>query len=159
MKLEWMGEYRDVIDGLIHYCNIYAAAYKAEKMEYKGVFYSFAQIQVVEYILEAEDKTERMSAIASRLGVSRSNFTKIVNRLISKGLLEKSHLPGNRKNYSLSVTSLGRELYDQYSKKILLYHFSPMFKKLSEIPSEYYPCIHDALYDAMGGDDCDELEK
>lgn len=151
-----MGEYRDVIDGLIHYCNIYAAAYKAEKMEYKGVFYSFAQIQVVEYILEAEDKTESMSAIASRLGISRSNFTKIVSRLISKGLLEKNHLPGNRKNYSLSVAPLGRELYEQYSKKILLCHFSPMFKKLSKIPSEYYPFIHDALYDAMDGDSCEE---
>ncbi len=154
-----MGEYRDVIDGLIHYCNIYAAAYKAEKMEYKGVSFSFSQIQVVEYILEAEERRETMSAIASRLGISRSNFTKIVNRLISKGLLEKSHFPGNRKNYSLSVTPLGRELYDQYSQKILRYHFSPMFKKLSEIPSEYYSLIHDALYDSMGGDGCEKLEK
>lgn len=159
MKLEWMGEYRDVIDGLIHYCNIYAAAYKAERMEYKGVLFSFSQIQVVEYILEAEERTEPMSAIASRLGISRSNFTKIVNRLVSKGLLEKNHLPSNRKNYSLSVTPLGRELYEQYSEKILLYHFSPMFKKLSEIPKEYYPCIHDALYDAMGGGDCEKPEK
>lgn len=156
MKLEWMGEYRDVIDGLIHYCNIYAAAYKAEKMEYKGVFYSFSQIQVVEYILESEERRESMSAIASRLGISRSNFSKIVNRLISKGLLEKNHLPGNSKNYKLSVTALGRELYEQYSKEILRWHFSPMFKKLSEIPTEYYPYIHDALYDAMGGDSCEE---
>lgn len=159
MKLEWMGEYRDVIDGLIHYCNIYAAAYKAEKMEYNGVFYSFSQIQVVEYILESEERKESMSAIASRLGISRSNFTKIVNRLISKGLLEKNHLPGNRKNYNLSVTPLGRELYEQYSKEILRWHFSPMFNKLSHIPREYYPFIHDALYDAMGGDDCEELNK
>ena len=42
MKLSWMGQYRDVVDALIHYCNIYAAAYKIEKMEYRGVRYSYA---------------------------------------------------------------------------------------------------------------------
>lgn len=149
MKLEWMGEYRDIVDGLIHYCNIYAAAYKTEKMEYKGVFYSFAQIQVLEYILEAEDHKENMSAIAARLGISRSHFTKIVNRLISKGLLEKKHLPGNRKDISLSITPIGMELYNAYSQEILRCHFSPMFRNLKQIPKEYYPFIHDAFYDAM----------
>lgn len=44
-------------------------------------------------------------------------------------------------------------------KKILRWHFSPMFNKLSHIPHEYYSFIHDALYDAMGGDDCEELNK
>ena len=47
MKLAWMGDYREVVEALIHYCNIYAAAYKVEKMEYRGVRYSYAQIQVL----------------------------------------------------------------------------------------------------------------
>ena len=28
MKLDWMGEYRDVVEALIHYCNIYAGVYR-----------------------------------------------------------------------------------------------------------------------------------
>ena len=48
IKLEWMGAHRDEVEALIHYCNIYAAAYKLEQMEFEGVHYSFAQIQVLE---------------------------------------------------------------------------------------------------------------
>lgn len=28
MKLEWMGEQRDLIEKIIHYANVYAAGYK-----------------------------------------------------------------------------------------------------------------------------------
>lgn len=154
MELKWMGEYRDVVEALIHYCNIYAVSYKQEKLEYKGIFYSFAQIQVLEYLLESEGKSENMSAIAARLGISRSNFTKIVNRLVAKGLLEKTYMPGSRKDLKLTVNPLGRELYDVYSQGILRWHFSPMFQALEKIPKEYYPFIHDALYDAVHSINC-----
>ena len=122
MKLAWMGQYRDVVDALIHYCNIYAAAYKLEKMEYKGV-----------------------------LGITRSNFSKIVNRLVAKGLLEKSYLSGSRKEMKLRVNAFGRELYQDYSQEILRWHFAPMFRELDRIAPENYAAIHDALYAAMGG--------
>ncbi len=76
MKLEWMGEYREFVEALIHYCNIYSAAYKAEKIELCGVRFSFAQIQVLEYLLENEDLKQNMTEVAARLGISRSNFTR-----------------------------------------------------------------------------------
>lgn len=151
MKLSWMGQYRDVVEALIHYCNIYAAAYKIEKMEYRGVRYSYSQIQVLEYLLENEERNENMSAIASRLGITRSNFTKIVSRLVAKGLLEKDYLPGSRKELKLTVNEFGRDLYDAYSRDILRWHFSPMFAQLDRIDPNDYPAIHDALYAAMGG--------
>lgn len=153
MKLEWMGEYRDVVESLIHYCNIYAAAYRAEKMEYAGIPYSFSQIQVLEYLLENEERQENMSAVSSRLGITRSNFSKIINRLEAKGLVEKAYLPGNRKEMAVSVNSLGRELYDAYSQEILRWHFSPMFESLQQIPPEYRSLLRDALNNAMQGSD------
>ena len=55
MQLEWMGEYRDVLEKLIHYCNVYAAVYKKEMPPIEGVSFSFSQIQVVEYLLEKEE--------------------------------------------------------------------------------------------------------
>ena len=61
MKLEWMGEHRDVVEALIHYCNIYAGVYRIEKMEFRGITYSYAQIQVLEYLLENEERNENMS--------------------------------------------------------------------------------------------------
>ena len=160
MKLSWMGQYRDVVEALIHYCNIYAAAYRIEKMEYKGVSYSYAQIQVLEYLLENEERNENMSAIAARLGITRSNFSKIASRLTAKGLLEKEYLPGSRKEVKLTVNALGRELYDAYSQEILRWHFSPMFRELDRIDRSSYGAIHDALYAAMGGSSyLEEAEK
>ena len=151
MKLAWMGEYREIVEALIHYCNIYAAAYKLEKMEYRGVTYSYAQIQVLEYLLENEERNENMSAIAARLGITRSNFSKIASRLVAKGLLKKEYLPGSQKEMKLTVNTLGRELYDAYSRNILRWHFSPMFRELERIDSFSRGVVRDALYAAMGG--------
>lgn len=150
MKLEWMGEYREVVEALIHYSNIYAAAYKKERLLYQGIRYSYAQIQVLEYLLENEEQ-QNMSSIASRLGITRSNFTKIVNRLVEKGLLEKSYMPGSRKSMLITVNSTGRALYEDYSQAIYKRHFSRMFEKLEEIPKEYYGPLTDSLYAALHG--------
>ena len=151
MKMEWMGEYRDVVEALIHYCNIYADVYKNEHMVFQDVTYSFSQVQVLEYLLENEERQDNMSAIAARLGISRSNFTKIVNRLESKGLVEKAYMQGNRKELVVTVNEFGKALYEEYSQEILKNHFQPMFRKLDKIPKELYPFISGALYEAMHG--------
>lgn len=151
MKLEWMGEYRDVVEALIHYCNIYAGAYKLEKQQFQGIPYSYAQIQVLEYLLENEERGDHMSAIASRLGISRSNFTKIVNRLESKGLVEKRSRPGNRKELLVTVRPLGRLLYEDYAREILRWHFAPMFDELAQVPPEQREHMSKALLAAMQG--------
>ena len=74
MKLAWMGENREIVEALIRYCNIYASVYRTEKMTYHGITYSYAQIQVLEYLLENEERNENMSAIALRLGITRSTL-------------------------------------------------------------------------------------
>ena len=149
MKMEWMGEYRDVVEALIHYCNIYADVYKNEHMVFQDVTYSFSQVQVLEYLLENEERQDNMSAIAARLGISRSNFTKIVNRLEAKGLVEKAYMQGSRKELIVTVNEFGKALYEEYAQEILKNHFQPMFMKLDRIPKSYYPYISEALYDAM----------
>lgn len=152
MKMNWMGEYRDIVEALIHYCNIYADVYKHEHMVFQDVTYSFSQVQVLEYLLENEERQENMSAIADRLGISRSNFTKIVNRLEAKGLVEKQYMQGSRKELIVTVNEFGKALYEDYSQDILKSHFSPMFKKLEQIPRDFYPLLSEALYDAMHGE-------
>lgn len=147
-----MGKHRDVVEALIYYCNVYAASHKLEQLKYQDVTFSFSQVQVIEYLLENEERNENMSAIAARLGITRSNFTKIVNRLINKGLLEKSAMPGSRKEMKVTVNALGRELYAAYSQTILRCHFSPMFSCLDRIPEEYYPELRSALVMAVQGE-------
>lgn len=55
MKLEWMGEYRDIVEQLIKYCNVYAAVYKKEEFMGTDIPISYAQIQIIEYLLENEE--------------------------------------------------------------------------------------------------------
>ncbi len=145
MKLEWMGEYRDIVEALIHYCNRYSAAYKVENMELYGTKFSFAQIQVLEYLLENEELCENMSRIASRLGISRSNFTKIVSKLEAKGLVDKIPVGQSKKELQVFVNERGRKLYKEYASQILSKHFSFMFNSLKEIPPQYRADITEAL--------------
>jgi DNA-binding MarR family transcriptional regulator len=146
-----MGEHREIVEALIRYCNIYAAVYRAERMSYEGITYSYSQIQVLEYLLENEERGENMSSIAHRLGITRSNFTKIINRLSQKGLVEKSRIPGNRRDVCVRVNDLGRVLYDDYAKSVLKRHFEPMFRDLDKLSPEARIYVRDALRDALRG--------
>ena len=151
MKLRWMGQNREIVEALIHYCNIYASVYRIEKMSYHGISYSYAQIQVLEYLLENEERNENMSTIAQRLGITRSNFTKIISRLCAKGLVEKISMPGSRRDLNVVVNTLGRELYEDYAKGVLKRHFEPMFRDLDKLDPDARNVVRDALFHAKGG--------
>ena len=146
-----MGQNREIVEALIHYCNIYASVYRIEKMSYHGISYSYAQIQVLEYLLENEERNENMSTIAQRLGITRSNFTKIISRLCAKGLVEKVSMPGSRRDLNVVVNTLGRELYEDYAKGVLKRHFEPMFRDLDKLDPDARNVVRDALFHAMGG--------
>ena len=150
MKLAWMGKNREIVEALIRYCNIYAVVYKIEKMSYRGITYSYSQIQVLEYLLENEERNENMSKIAHRLGITRSNFTKIISRLAAKGLVEKVSMPGSRRDLNVVVNELGRELYEDYAKGVLKRHFEPMFRYLDQLDPESRALVRDALFRSMG---------
>ena len=145
VQLEWMGEYRDVLEKLIHYCNVYAAVYKKEMPPIEGVRFSLSQIQVVEYLLENEELNQNMSSIALRLGITFSTFSKMVNKLEEKGLLEKFYLEGNKKNIVIHVSDLGKRVYAAYVQNIMDQHFGPMFEILKQIPCESLDLFAKAL--------------
>ncbi|MBR5232209.1 MAG: winged helix-turn-helix transcriptional regulator [Clostridia bacterium] len=150
MQLEWMGDYREIVEKLIHYCNVYAAVYKKERLTHEGVTFSYSQVQVLEYLLENESNHDNMSIVAARLGIALSTFSKLVTALEAKGLLEKYFLEGNRKNIVVRVSDLGRSVYASYSKEISNTHFTHMFEALDNIPREYLPYIAQALAHPMG---------
>ena len=151
MKLEWMGEYRDLLEKLIHYCNVYASVCKQERTHGANVPFSFEQIQIVEYLLENEEQDENMSSIALRLGITFSTFSKMVTKLEEKGLLEKGYLEGNRKNIVMRVSDLGREVYAAYVEEIVHKHFGRMFETLDTIPPEYISRFAQALSSPLCG--------
>ena len=89
------------------------------------LLFSYAQIQVLEYLLENEEQNQNMSQIASRHGITLNNFSKLVNKIEKKGLVEKFFIKGNRKSIVIPVSPLGRQVYEAYSNQIYACHFIP----------------------------------
>lgn len=114
MKLEWMGRYRALVEAMIGMGNAYSQVSKNEIFG-DEVKLNSVQLQVMEYILENEEMNQNMSQIAARLSISQSNFSKITNQLVKKGILEKFHTRSNSKNVIIKVTDKGREFYNEYS--------------------------------------------
>lgn len=127
MKLEWLGEYRGLVEALICFANNYAGIHKKEFIG-EEVKISFSQIQVVEYLLENEEYNQKMSEVAKRLGITVSSFTKLGNKLVEKGVLQKYHIKGNMKDVIMQVTPLGRAIYRKYSEQIAAEIFGEMFE-------------------------------
>ena len=98
MQLNWMGKYRNFLEQLIRFGNLYAQAYKVEDSYTESTSFSPAQIQIMECILENEDNNLKMAEIASNLGVTPSSFSKNIKKMTEKGLLEKYHTNHNKKD-------------------------------------------------------------
>ncbi len=137
MKLEWMGKYRDFVEKLVRYGNSYAQAYKVESNYTDEIPYSAAQLQVMEYILENEEKNQNMAEIAGRLGITPSAFSKNVKKMVEKGLLEKYHTSINKKDVIIKVSPMGRQVYQKYTEFAYQRLYKELFEILDTIPEEY----------------------
>ena len=137
MKLEWMGEQRDLIEKIIHYGNVYASGYKKKYPLTEELSLSPSEIQV-------------MAQIARRLGISTSSFTVLVARLTQMGLLEKYHLGSNRKNVVVIVSEKGRQAYDRYVEIMKEIWDDPVLNKLKQLPPESVDIFSEVL-DVMSG--------
>lgn len=136
MKAEWLGEYKELVESIICFANGYAQIYNKEFMG-TDIMYSFSQIQVVEHLLNYEELNQNMAEVAHNLGLTTSSFTKLVNKLVKKGLLKKYHAHGNKKDVIVRVTEDGKRIYQQYSKQIAQGLFLEMFQMGDKVPQEY----------------------
>lgn len=145
MSLGWMGKNRVFVEKLVKFGNAYANSYKKEYPYNTSFQFSAAQIQVLEYILENEDKNQNMLEIANRLGISKSAFSKNVKKMVDKGLLEKYHTSENKKNIIIKATQAGKEVYEQYAKYAYEKSFKEIFSLLDEIPEQYVEKMEEIL--------------
>ena len=141
MKLEWMGEYRELVSSNIRSMNAYAHYFTYRSSFGTDAFFSLSEIQVIEYILENEELNLPMGQVAARLGISVSNFSRIVKKLTGEGFLEKYYLNGNRKNIIIKVSEFGRKTYNQYANFVYEGLFKRMFALYDSIPKEYWSTL------------------
>lgn len=145
MKLEWMGAYRPVIEAMIGMCNAYSQVVNLEVFSDGNVSVSPAELQVMEYILENEERHENMSQIARRLCISQSSFSKMVKHLVGKGLLEKFRTANNSKNIIVQVSPLGRAFYEAYSRGDMTAVWRRIFRRMEGLDAETVQIFVDSL--------------
>lgn len=136
MKLEWLREYRDFIEKLIKFANAYAGMYKQEKYYAKDIAFNSIQLQVMEYLLENEERNDKMAQIAQRLAITPSTFSKTVAKLEGKGMVEKYHTSVTRKDVIVKVTDFGRKAYQEYVDCVNEYSFKDIFAILDTVPKQ-----------------------
>ncbi len=145
MKLEWLGKYRDFIESLIRYTNSYGQVYTVRGFHKTSVPCTLAQIQVLEYILENEEKHQNMARVAARLGISPSCFSKNVKQMTGLGLLERYRTNQNQKEIIIKASPLGRQVYEEYHGKLFERRFRKTFELLDTIPEEHIRTFSDIL--------------
>lgn len=137
MQLEWLGKYGDFVEQLIHYGNTYAQNYNTERSLGMDTSFSASEIQTLEYILIHQDENRNMAEMAGCMGIPASTFSKNINKMMKKGLVEKYHISTNKKEIILRVSEYGRGLYEQYSRLAYEKLYQKVFSVLDEIPQTY----------------------
>ena len=60
------------------------------------------------------DGRRRMSSIAGRLGVEMPSATRMIDRLVAKGLVERAQDPADRRAVVCSITLAGRDAVEKF---------------------------------------------
>lgn len=69
--------------------------------------------EVLLHLNEAPDGSLRMGDLADRLLLSRSGLTRLIDRLVSRGVVERHSCPDDRRGTYARLTPDGRKLLDQ----------------------------------------------
>ncbi|MEP5614059.1 MAG: MarR family transcriptional regulator [Cyclobacteriaceae bacterium] len=59
-----------------------------------------------------------------------SNVTRIIDKLLDKGLVTRKECPANRRKMDIAITKQGEELLVELNKKVIAFH-QPMAKNLN----------------------------
>ncbi len=94
-KLEWLGPI--LVRGLRVLSSVEAL----------GQEFSFSQVMILQTLLR--EKTMQMKDLAKYLGLSKANATGLVDRLVKKGLIERTHSAEDRRAVIVKLTPIGTQ--------------------------------------------------
>lgn len=86
----------------------------------KGFCLSSEQYHVLEIISEQKGKPVNMSAIQDKMITKASNTTRLVDKLLLRGLVRREVCSGNRRKIDVYITAGGLELLDKIKPDLLL---------------------------------------
>ena len=95
----------------------------------------------MEHILEHGEENRNMKWYASQLGLHQATYSKYINRLVSKELLDKYHAEGNQKDVILRVSEAGLEEYRKYAEFARGELFSELLEYLDSLNPEQLEAV------------------
>lgn len=101
-------------------------------------------------MMVASRKGVNLAAVANALGVHPSNGTRVVDRLVQAGLLDRRDDPNDRRNLVLELTAHGRDLVERIND----HRRAAIVEILQEMPAEHRDRIGPALlsFATVGGE-------
>ena len=72
-----------------------------------------AWFEVLNIVAQAEDQRLRMGDLAGALIITRGGLTKLVDRLVKAGLLERAYCPEDRRVSYAVLTKSGRDVFEE----------------------------------------------
>ena len=140
MQLDWLGKHRQIVGDFYRSANRYSQICNLESFGEK-IRFSPYEVQILEHIMEHGDENRNMKWYASQLGLHQATYSKYINRLVSKGLLEKYHAEGNQKNVILRLSQAGLEEYREYAELARRELFSELLDYLDSLSPEQLEAV------------------
>jgi DNA-binding MarR family transcriptional regulator len=91
---------------LLHYHRGAIAALDAELVAAHGV--TLEEYDVLQQLTEAPDGRRRMGELAAATLIARSSCTRVVDRLLARGWVERTPDPADRRSVVVGLTAAGR---------------------------------------------------
>lgn len=89
----------------------------------------------------AEGEAQSIKSVARDLGVHPSNATRLCDRLVRAGLLDRRPLDHDRRQVSLTLTEAGRD----FVERVFAHRRSTVARVLEELPVEQRTAVADAI--------------
>lgn len=146
-SMPWMGRYRNVLAAMIRYANI------SQRLLTEHLYHSEYDVttspqewQVLEYLLEHPNNALCMAAIADKLGMVPSTFSKCMQALVNNGLVDRFRAEGNKKNIILRCTEKGKAFYQSEVERFVAPTYQVLFDNLSSFSDEQLSDISNAIH-------------
>ena len=89
------------------------------------------QYNVLRALQEAKGEPLTVEEILSKMVQRNSNVTRIVDKLLTKGYVERKECPSNRRKMDITITDLGIKDLRIFEQKVISFH-QPMMDNLTE---------------------------
>ncbi len=131
-----MGRYRELIRMIMKYNNLFSRKLSEKAFDGYGISLTAQQWQTLECVIEYEDTNFNMAYFAKQLGLPKSSFSKHVQSLVERGLVERYQHTNNRKNVVLKPSEKGLALYRRNSAIILESGWKEVFAIMKDLRDE-----------------------